>query len=215
MRLTHVGLCVADARRSLAFYRDALDFRFARELEVKGEPSDTLLRLRDVRLRAIYLERDGFCIELLHYASPGHAGDGRPGSRAAGRVVAGPVRAAQRGSEAHRLEPRVAFDGEGELLGDLALEQVDLRAAGRERPESAVGDGGGRHAEPGLPVVGEHDVEADAVVRRTLGHAEQGRDAITGLDGVEDRAPEVGRRQLGRRGSRGPRQAASAREVLH
>ena len=78
MRLTHVGLCVADARRSLAFYRDALDFRFARELEVKGEPSDTLLRLRDVRLRAIYLERDGFCIELLHYASPGHAGDGRP-----------------------------------------------------------------------------------------------------------------------------------------
>ena len=121
----------------------------------------------------------------------------RPGSRAAGRVVAGPVRAAQRGSEAHRLEPRVAFDGEGELLGDLALEQVDLRAAGRERPESAVGDGGGRHAEPGLPVVGEHDVEADAVVRRTLGHAEQGRDAITGLDGVEDRAPEVGRRQLG------------------
>jgi catechol 2,3-dioxygenase-like lactoylglutathione lyase family enzyme len=78
VRLTHIGLCVSDARRSLVFYRDALGFRLARELEVKGEPSDTLLRLRDVRLQAIYLERDGFCIELLHYASPGHEGGGRP-----------------------------------------------------------------------------------------------------------------------------------------
>jgi catechol 2,3-dioxygenase-like lactoylglutathione lyase family enzyme len=56
--------------RSIAFYQDALGFTRVHELHVAGEPSDTLLRLRDVRLHAVYLERDGFRIELLHYDSP-------------------------------------------------------------------------------------------------------------------------------------------------
>ncbi len=68
--LTHIGICVADVERSLRFYRDALGFAYVSELEVAGEPSDTLLRLTDVKLRAVYLERDGVRIELLHYASP-------------------------------------------------------------------------------------------------------------------------------------------------
>jgi catechol 2,3-dioxygenase-like lactoylglutathione lyase family enzyme len=78
MRLTHIGLCVSDPERSLRFYRDRLGFRPVSELSVKGEPSDTLLRLRDVDLRAIYLERDGTTIELLHYQSPGCLGTGEP-----------------------------------------------------------------------------------------------------------------------------------------
>jgi catechol 2,3-dioxygenase-like lactoylglutathione lyase family enzyme len=78
MRMSHIGICVSDWRRSLRFYSEALGFRYASELSVKGEPTDTLLRLRDVDLRAIYLERDGVCIELLHYASPGHRGDATP-----------------------------------------------------------------------------------------------------------------------------------------
>lgn len=78
LRFTHLGICVSDVEASLAFYRDALGFELASELEVKGEPSDTLLRLRDVALRAVYLRRDGLTIELLHYASPGHVGDGAP-----------------------------------------------------------------------------------------------------------------------------------------
>jgi len=78
LRLTHIGICVSDWERSLRFYRDVLGFTYRSELQVAGEPSDTLLRLQGVELRAIYLERDGTRIELLHYASPGHGGDGTP-----------------------------------------------------------------------------------------------------------------------------------------
>jgi catechol 2,3-dioxygenase-like lactoylglutathione lyase family enzyme len=76
LRLTHIGLCVSDWERSLRFYRDLLGFRYVSEFEVAGEPSATLLQLPDVHLRAIYLERDGTRIELLHYAQPGQVGDG-------------------------------------------------------------------------------------------------------------------------------------------
>jgi catechol 2,3-dioxygenase-like lactoylglutathione lyase family enzyme len=78
VRLTHIGICVSDWERSLRFYRDVLGFKYLSELQVAGEPSDTLLQLDGVDLRAIYLERDGTRIELLHYASPGHRGDGSP-----------------------------------------------------------------------------------------------------------------------------------------
>jgi catechol 2,3-dioxygenase-like lactoylglutathione lyase family enzyme len=77
-RVTHLGICVSDLAASLAFYRDALGFTYASELEAKGDAPAKLLRLPDVSLRAVYLRRDGFVIELLHYASPGHVGDGRP-----------------------------------------------------------------------------------------------------------------------------------------
>ena len=70
LRLSHVGVCVSDLERSLRFYRDLLGFRFAHDLRVEGEPADTLLRLRDVHLDAVYLERDGVRIELLRFASP-------------------------------------------------------------------------------------------------------------------------------------------------
>lgn len=69
-RVSHVGVCVSDVERSIAFYRDGLGFQPVHELRVEGEPSDTLLKLRDVRLHAVYLERDGVRIELLHYQSP-------------------------------------------------------------------------------------------------------------------------------------------------
>ncbi len=59
----------------MRFYREAFGFRDVHELEVKGEPSDTLLRIKGVALRAIYLERDGTVIELLHFASPGSSGN--------------------------------------------------------------------------------------------------------------------------------------------
>lgn len=78
LRLTHIGICVSEPERSLHFYRDLLGFTFRSELQVAGEPSDTLLQLPDVDLRALYLERDGIRIELLHYRSPGHRGDGTP-----------------------------------------------------------------------------------------------------------------------------------------
>jgi catechol 2,3-dioxygenase-like lactoylglutathione lyase family enzyme len=76
LRMTHVGICVTDLPRSIRFYRDLLGFAQRSELQVHGEPSDTLLRLRDVDLHAVYLERDGTRLELLYYAAPGAVGDG-------------------------------------------------------------------------------------------------------------------------------------------
>jgi catechol 2,3-dioxygenase-like lactoylglutathione lyase family enzyme len=67
LRVSHIGICVSDWQRSLRFYQEGLGFRFAHEFELKGEPSARLLRLRDVDFRAIYLERGGVRIELLHY----------------------------------------------------------------------------------------------------------------------------------------------------
>jgi catechol 2,3-dioxygenase-like lactoylglutathione lyase family enzyme len=76
--MSHVGICVSDWRRSLRFYHDVLGFRYVHELEAKGEPSDTLLRLEGVALRTLYLEREGVRIGLLHFDSPGCTGDGEP-----------------------------------------------------------------------------------------------------------------------------------------
>jgi glyoxylase I family protein len=78
LRMTHIGICVADLERSLAFYRDCLGFVYRSELRVAGEPSATLLRLPDVALHAVYLERDGTRIELLAYATPHALGDATP-----------------------------------------------------------------------------------------------------------------------------------------
>jgi|SRR5215468_1105146 len=78
LRMTHIGICVTDLERSIRFYRDLLGFTYRSELRVQGEPSDTLLRLRGVDLQAVYLERDGTRLELLHYAAPGAIGDGAP-----------------------------------------------------------------------------------------------------------------------------------------
>jgi len=78
LRLTHIGICVSDMERSLHFYRNLLGFKYLSRLDVEGEPANSLLELRDVKLRAEYLERDGTRIELLHFASPGTQGDGSP-----------------------------------------------------------------------------------------------------------------------------------------
>jgi catechol 2,3-dioxygenase-like lactoylglutathione lyase family enzyme len=77
-RFSHLGICVSDLERSLAFYRDGLGFRERKRLDVSGEASETLLAVPDLDLRALFLERDGVCVELLHYASPGHRGGGEP-----------------------------------------------------------------------------------------------------------------------------------------
>ena len=69
-RVGHLGICVADLPRSLRFYRDLLGFRELSRLEVAGTETDRLLGLQNVKLSAVYLERDGMRIELLDFASP-------------------------------------------------------------------------------------------------------------------------------------------------
>ena len=84
LRLSHIGLCVSDLERSVAFYRDALLFSEQSALDVSGAEADTLLDLEGVKLRAVYLERDGTRIELLRFDSPSGSGD--PGPRPVNRL---------------------------------------------------------------------------------------------------------------------------------
>jgi catechol 2,3-dioxygenase-like lactoylglutathione lyase family enzyme len=78
--LMHVGVCVRDLERSIRFYRDGLGFKEMGTLDIAGQPTATLLGLPDVELNAVYLERDGFRIELIYYPTPGTVGsaDARP-----------------------------------------------------------------------------------------------------------------------------------------
>ena len=77
-RLSHIGLCVSNLERSLAFYRDALGFRELSALEVSGVETDRLLELEGVKLRASYLERDAVRVELLCFDAPGSTGPAEP-----------------------------------------------------------------------------------------------------------------------------------------
>jgi len=71
-RLSHIGICVSELERSLRFYRDALEFRELSRLAMEGAGPERLLGLPGGKLEAIYLERDGTRIELLHYPVAGH-----------------------------------------------------------------------------------------------------------------------------------------------
>ncbi|MBX7448858.1 VOC family protein [Mycolicibacterium sp. 3033] len=77
-RLTHIGLCVSDLSRSLDFYCAAMGFVEVGRMTVHGEPTATLLGVPGVALDLIYLERDGFRLELLGYPVPGTSGDTSP-----------------------------------------------------------------------------------------------------------------------------------------
>ncbi len=73
-RFNHVGHCVADLARARRFYEEALGFQHDRDLEVEGEMPARLLRLpTPLKLQAVYLVREGFTLELLHYPQPGTA----------------------------------------------------------------------------------------------------------------------------------------------
>lgn len=71
VRFSHVGQCVRDLDRARAFYVGALDFEEVLDLDVSGAQSAKLLRLGDsVGMRAVYLRRDGFVLELLSFSDP-------------------------------------------------------------------------------------------------------------------------------------------------
>jgi lactoylglutathione lyase len=64
----HVGLCVTDRDRSRRFYEGLLGFQFWWELELPDEGTATLLQLTGpIGVRATYLVRDGFVLELIDY----------------------------------------------------------------------------------------------------------------------------------------------------
>ena len=76
LRLTHLGICVANLDRSISFYRDGLGFREVGRLHVGDAATARILEVEGAQVELVYLEHDGWRIELLHYASPGHEGTG-------------------------------------------------------------------------------------------------------------------------------------------
>lgn len=77
-RLTHVGLCVTNIERSTEFYCCALGFTKIGEMHVDDAASARLLDVEGLVLDLVYLQRDGFRLELLAYPAPGTTGDGAP-----------------------------------------------------------------------------------------------------------------------------------------
>lgn len=70
----HVGHCVSDLPRSRRFYEEALGFTHQRDLAVPDDPASRLLRVpAPVGMTAVYLELDGFVLELLHFDREGNA----------------------------------------------------------------------------------------------------------------------------------------------
>ncbi|MEE2851817.1 MAG: VOC family protein [Actinomycetota bacterium] len=77
-RLTHVGLCVGDLDRSLEFYCEALGFDELGRMRADDHATAQLLDVPGLVLDIVYLQRDGFRIELLGYAAPGVHGNLEP-----------------------------------------------------------------------------------------------------------------------------------------
>ncbi len=75
----HVGLCVADRERSRRFYEGLLGFEFWWEIEPPDDRTAQLVQLPEpLGVRATYLVRDGFVLELIDYSARGvHAGPER------------------------------------------------------------------------------------------------------------------------------------------
>jgi lactoylglutathione lyase len=70
----HVGHCVTDVTASRRFYEEVLGFTHQRDLEVPDAPASKLLQVPEpVGMTAVYLERDGFVLELLHFDRDGNA----------------------------------------------------------------------------------------------------------------------------------------------
>ena len=65
----HVGLCVANRERSRRFYEGLLGFTFWWDLDLPDEGTAALLQLDvPIGVRATYLVRDGFVLELIDYS---------------------------------------------------------------------------------------------------------------------------------------------------
>ncbi|HEX4863417.1 MAG TPA: VOC family protein, partial [Acidimicrobiales bacterium] len=71
--LNHIGHCVTDLERSQRFYEDVFGFEAVRELKVPDQPADRLLRVEPpLGMTALYLRKDSFILELLHFDRAGN-----------------------------------------------------------------------------------------------------------------------------------------------
>ena len=70
-RVNHVGLAVADLEAEAAFWAGALDFERVGELDADDASTGQLLRMERPGLRAVYLRRGEFVLELLNFRGAG------------------------------------------------------------------------------------------------------------------------------------------------
>ena len=78
-RVSHVGVCVSDIDRSLAFYRDGLGFELVSQYEI-DPVFGRVMELDPLEGGKSWLiSRDGITLELLTYDSPTVFGDGARG----------------------------------------------------------------------------------------------------------------------------------------
>ncbi|MFI5316840.1 MAG: VOC family protein [Myxococcota bacterium] len=77
LRVGHIGICVSDLQRALAFYCDLLGFRPLSETNVADPLSAKLLRLPDVDQTTVFVERDGVRLALFAFRTPKPQGGGR------------------------------------------------------------------------------------------------------------------------------------------
>lgn len=83
VRMLHVALCVSDLDRSLAFYRDLLDFAVVGGADHGGDAArDTLgLTRDDAGFTSAVLGRDGVRLELVCFAGAPPIAEPRPADR--------------------------------------------------------------------------------------------------------------------------------------
>ena len=69
--MRHFGIVVQDVAESLHFYRDLLGLEIKRDMQEEGEFIDTILGLKNVRVRTVkMISKNGEALlELLEYAS--------------------------------------------------------------------------------------------------------------------------------------------------
>ena len=71
--VNHVGIGVTDLARAQRFYTEVLGFEVDRVLHVPDTASGPFLGIDPpVNLTAVYLARDAFVLELLHFDRPGN-----------------------------------------------------------------------------------------------------------------------------------------------
>ncbi len=70
--INHIGLCVTDVARTRRFYEEVLGFEFWRDLEPPDEMTSKLIDLPPpIGVKAVYLRRGEFVLELMYYAAAG------------------------------------------------------------------------------------------------------------------------------------------------
>ncbi|MGA7418880.1 MAG: VOC family protein [Acidimicrobiales bacterium] len=72
---SHVGICVTDLDRSLAFYCDGLGFERGEAIPIDSTFGAALEVPGDLALTSQFIRREGLAIELLHYTTPAPTGE--------------------------------------------------------------------------------------------------------------------------------------------